>query len=62
MRERLGIPRHLILVAGEGSRSYKQIDFGRKRLAAARTQPLVADEPNIHCISKKPRSSGAPSE
>jgi len=36
------------------------LDASGWRLPAPDRQPL--DEPNTHCISKKPRSSGAPSE
>jgi len=36
----------LLIAAERTNRSYKLIDFGRKRLAAARTQPPAADEPH----------------
>jgi len=38
-----------LLIAGSGQTVLiNKVDFGRKRLAAARTQPPAADEPNTH--------------
>jgi hypothetical protein len=52
-RERLGIApsKEVFRVAQALSGQtvlINKVDFGRKRLAAARTQPPAADEPNTH--------------